>query len=145
MVYICLLTEEANMRALTIQHLAISDLKPNPRNARVHSKKQLHQIAASIREFGFNNPVLIDKDGQIIAGHGRVEAAKTCGLETVPVLRLEHLTAEQKRAFALGIGDIIDIAFGEEIVERLIQQPKQRDASNQADRRYRQDLKGLTQ
>lgn len=101
MVYICLLTKEACMRTLTIQHLAITDLKPNPRNARVHSKKQLHQIAASIREFGFNNPVLIDKDGQIIAGHGRVEAAKTCGLETVPVLRLEHLTAEQKRAFAL--------------------------------------------
>ena len=89
------------MTDLCIERLPISALKPNPRNARLHSKKQLHQIAASIREFGFNNPVLIDKDGMILAGHGRVEAAKLVGLVTVPVLRLEHLTDEQKRAFAL--------------------------------------------
>ena len=89
------------MANLHVEYLAISVLKPNPRNARLHSKKQLHQIAASIGEFGFNVPVLIDRGNVIIAGHGRVEAARNLGMETVPVLRIEHLTDAQKRAFAL--------------------------------------------
>jgi DNA modification methylase len=89
------------MPNLQIEYVAISDLRPNPRNARVHSDKQLHQIKASIQEFGFNNPVLIDKDNLILAGHGRVEAARRLDLETVPVLRIEHLTDAQKRMFAL--------------------------------------------
>ncbi len=89
------------MPNLHIEYLAISDLKPNPRNARLHSQKQLHQIAASIGEFGFNVPVLIDRANVIIAGHGRVDAARKLGMETVPVVRIEHLTDEQKRAFAL--------------------------------------------
>jgi ParB-like chromosome segregation protein Spo0J len=67
---------EAYMSDFRIDHLAIADLKPNPRNARRHSKKQLHQIAASIREFGFNSIVVIDEDGVILVGHGRVEAAR---------------------------------------------------------------------
>jgi hypothetical protein len=89
------------MTILQVQYLAVSDLKPNPRNARLHSKKQLHQIAASISEFGFNVPVLIDRDNVIIGGHGRVAAARSLRMETVPVLRIEHLTEAQKRAFAL--------------------------------------------
>src|SRR2546429_9906013 len=89
------------MPDLQIEYLAISELKPNQRNARLHSQKQLHQIAASIGEFGFNVPVLIDRGNVIIAGHGRVEAARTLGMETVPGLRIDHLTNEQKRAFAL--------------------------------------------
>lgn len=84
-----------------ISHLPISDLKPNPRNARRHSQKQLSQIAGSIREFGFNSVVVVDEDGVILVGHGRCEAARIAGLETVPVLRLSHLTAEQKIAFSL--------------------------------------------
>jgi ParB-like chromosome segregation protein Spo0J len=72
------------MANLQVEYLAVSDLKPNPRNARLHSKKQLHQIAASIREFGFNIPVLIDRGNVIIAGHGRVSAARTLGMETDP-------------------------------------------------------------
>jgi DNA modification methylase len=89
------------MSDFRIEHLQISDLKPNPRNARLHSKKQLHQIAASIREFGFNSIVVIDEDGVILVGHGRVEAAKLAGLSTLPVLRMTHLTAEQKVGFSL--------------------------------------------
>ncbi len=89
------------MANLLVEYLAISNLKPNPRNPRLHSKKQLHQISASISEFGFNVPVLIDRGNVIIAGHGRVEAARNLGMETVPVLRIEHLTDAQKRAFAL--------------------------------------------
>src|SRR4051812_19063626 len=89
------------MTNLHIEYLALSDLKPDPRNARLHSQKQVHQIAASIREFGFNIPVLADMSNVIIAGHGRVQAARNLGMETVPVLRIEHLTDAQKRAFAL--------------------------------------------
>jgi DNA modification methylase len=86
---------------LLIEDRLISSLKPFPRNARVHSKKQIHQIASSIQEFGFTNPVLIDQSDVIIAGHGRVEAAKLLDLTTVPVIRIEHLTEAQKRAYVL--------------------------------------------
>src|ERR1700730_9379128 len=89
------------MSNLNIDHIAVSDLRPNPRNARMHSSKQLHQIKASIEAFGFNNPVLVDQDNLIIAAHGRVEAARLLGMVPVPVLRIEHLTDEQKRMFAL--------------------------------------------
>ena len=86
---------------LVIEHLATSALRPYARNARTHSSKQIAQIAASIREFGFNNPVLVDRDGEIIAGHGRVAAAQLIGLEAVPCVRLEHLSEAQKRAYIL--------------------------------------------
>lgn len=84
-----------------IGHLPIAELKRNPRNARRHSQKQLSQIAASIREFGFNSLVVVDEDGVILVGHGRVEGARMAGLQSVPVLRVAHLTQEQKIAFAL--------------------------------------------
>ena len=66
----------ANARELKVEPRLIASLKPNPRNARTHSKKQIRQIAESIRVFGFTNPVLIDSDGAILAGHGRVAAAR---------------------------------------------------------------------
>jgi ParB-like chromosome segregation protein Spo0J len=86
---------------LRIEHLAPGDLKPWARNARKHSRKQLRQIADSIREFGFTSPVLIDEVGTILAGHGRVEAAQLIGMATVPCVRIEHMTATQKRAYTL--------------------------------------------
>ena len=76
-------------------------LRPCRNNARLHSRRQVHQIAASIREFGFNNPVLIDRKNEIIAGHGRAEAAKVLGLDVVPCIRIEHLSEEQKRAYII--------------------------------------------
>ena len=79
----------------------IDKLIPFKGNARTHSKKQIEQIAASIRKFGFNNPILIDDDGQIMAGHGRVEAAKRLGLAAVPTLRLSHLSPAEQRAYVL--------------------------------------------
>ncbi len=79
----------------------VGELTPYPRNARKHSKKQLKQIAASIERFGFTNPVLVTSDGQILAGHGRVEAAKLLGMETVPTIVLDHLTAAERRAYVL--------------------------------------------
>lgn len=89
------------MTTLSIEHRPPGELKPYARNARTHSPKQVPQIAASIAAFGFNNPVLVDKTDTIIAGHGRVAAAKQLGLDTVPVIRLEHLSEAQKRAFIL--------------------------------------------
>ena len=89
------------MNGPTIEHLPPGDLRPWTRNARTHSKKQVRQIADSIRTFGFTNPVLIDRENTILAGHGRVEAAKLLGLETVPCLRIEHMTPEQKRAYVI--------------------------------------------
>jgi hypothetical protein len=86
---------------LAITYRAVTDLKPYPRNARTHSRKQLKQIAAAIKEFGFTNPVLIDESDQIIAGHGRVAAAKLLGLAEVPTLQLSHLSPLQKRAYIL--------------------------------------------
>jgi hypothetical protein len=79
----------------------ITDLAINPRNARTHPPTQIQEIARSIKRFGFNNPVLIDESNQLIAGHGRVEAAKLLGHKTVPALRLEHMTDEEKRAYII--------------------------------------------
>lgn len=76
------------MRGQQIVERKIADLRPYARNARTHSKKQIAQIARSIERFGFTNPVLISDDGEIVAGHGRVEAAKSIGLKSVPTLAL---------------------------------------------------------
>ena len=78
-----------------------NQLRPYARNARTHSKKQISQIAESIRRFGFTNPVLVSGDDEIIAGHGRVEAAKLIGMRDVPTLALDHLSADERRAYVL--------------------------------------------
>ena len=84
-----------------IELIAPASLRPWARNARTHSKKQLRQLAKSIETFGFTNPVLIDGEGTILAGHGRVEAAKALGMKEVPCLRFDHMTEEEKRAYVL--------------------------------------------
>ena len=71
------------------------------RNARTHSKKQVQQLAASIKKLGFNNPVLIDADAKLLAGHGRVEAAKLLGLPSIPTITVDHLSPAEKRAYML--------------------------------------------
>ena len=84
-----------------IEKISIDKLIPYANNARTHSDEQVAQIAASIREFGFNNPVLIAEDDTIIAGHGRVMAARKLNLSEVPCLRLSHLTETQRKAYIL--------------------------------------------
>lgn len=83
---------------IQVEYLAPESLLPYSGNARVHSKKQLAQISAAIREFGFINPVIARRDNTILAGHGRVEAAKTLAMPTVPVVRVKHLSDAQMRA-----------------------------------------------
>ena len=86
---------------MKIEQIKTGDLIPYARNSRSHSESQVAQIAGSIREFGFTNPVLIDADNGIIAGHGRVMAAGKLGLEKVPCIRLAHLTDTQRRAYII--------------------------------------------
>lgn len=87
--------------ASQIVERSIKSLRPYSRNARTHSKKQVKQIAASIERFGFTNPVLISDEGEIIAGHGRVEAAKQLGWKAVPTLALSHLSETERRAYVI--------------------------------------------
>ena len=86
---------------MNVDRTLLRELKPHPNNARTHSKKQIAQIAKSIEAFGFNNPVIIDDHKRIIAGHGRVQAAKLLGLNDVPTIGLSHLTEAQIRAYVL--------------------------------------------
>ncbi len=86
---------------LKVQYLPVRGVKPDARNARTHSKKQIEQIAASIAAFGFTNPLLIDEDSVLIAGHGRLAAARKLGLEQVPVIELKGLSDPEKRALRL--------------------------------------------
>jgi ParB-like chromosome segregation protein Spo0J len=84
-----------------VEHWSIDKLIPYARNARTHSPTQIDQIAASIAEFGFTNPILVGSDGVIVAGHGRLEAARKLGLKTVPVIVLDHLTPTQRKALVI--------------------------------------------
>ena len=84
-----------------IEMMAVADLVPYAKNSRTHDDAQVAQIAASIREFGFTNPILIDADGGIIAGHGRVLAARKLKIEQVPCIMLDYLTDTQKRAYVI--------------------------------------------
>jgi len=84
-----------------IEQIGIEELIPYAKNSRTHSDEQVAQLAGSIKEFGFNNPVLVDKDNSIIAGHGRVMAARRLGLTQVPCIRLEHLTETQRKAYII--------------------------------------------
>lgn len=91
----------SGVTSAAIEQIATASLIPYARNARTHSESQVQQIAGSIQEFGFCNPVLIDATNGIIAGHGRVMAAQLLKLESVPCLRLSHLTDAQKRAYVI--------------------------------------------
>jgi len=87
---------------------ALDQLKPDPNNARQHCKKQIRQIAESIKAFGFNVPILIDRDGNVIAGHGRLLAARELGMTEVPTLCLDHLTRAQARVFMIADNKLTD-------------------------------------
>src|SRR6266404_5847706 len=88
-------------RKLAIEYLPVASLRPDPKNARLHSDKQVQQIAKSIEAFGFNVPVLVDANSQVMAGHGRVRACELLGIAQVPVIRLENLSEHQRRAFMI--------------------------------------------
>ena len=94
----------------SIVQWAIDQLTLDPGNPRRHSKKQIRQLAESIKAFGFNVPILIDRSGRIIAGHGRVLAARALGITEVPTLRLDHLSSAQACAFMIADNRLAEIA-----------------------------------
>jgi DNA modification methylase len=109
-------SDAARPSALAVTYCAVGALRPDPRNARTHPKQQIDQIVASIRQFGFVNPILADPDGRIIAGHGPLMAAKAMGLAEVPTIYIPGLSETQKRALriadnkiALGAGWDLDV------------------------------------
>lgn len=99
---------------LAIEYASPSHLKFNPKNARSHKPPQIAAIARSIQTFGFNVPVVTDEEGQILAGHGRVAAALKLGLDTVPVVRIAHLTPVQREAFAIADNRLTDTSHWDE-------------------------------
>ncbi len=101
-----------------IKRIAITQLRPWARKARTHSGKQLRQIADSVERFGFTNPVLIDGENRILAGHGRVEAAKLIGMMEVPCLRFDHMSASKKRAYVLADNKLaLNAGWDEELLD----------------------------
>jgi ParB-like chromosome segregation protein Spo0J len=116
-----------------VELVPVGEVAARKGNARFHSRKQIRQIADSIQAFGFNNPILVDEKGEILAGHGRLEAAKVLGLKEVPTLRISHLSAAEKRAYLLAdnrtaelaewdldllateLGDLLDLNFAVEL------------------------------
>lgn len=106
----------------------VDDLIPYARNSRTHSEEQVLQIASSIREFGFNNPVLIDQDGGIIAGHGRVLAARKVGISKVPTIELSHLTETQKKAYVIADNKIaLNAGWDEQMLKLELEELKLAD------------------
>ena len=107
---------------LSVAYRRISDLRPYKGNARTHSNIQIRKIAESIRTFGFTNPVLINASDMIVAGHGRVDAAKLLGHEQVPTIRLDNLTPDQIRAYVLADNRLaLDAGWDNEILKIELQ------------------------
>ena len=100
--------------ALEVTYLPITSLKPNPKNPRVHNEKQVRQIAQSIEAFGFNVPILVDDRHNVVAGHGRLLAARKLGWKTVPVIKLNHLTETQYKAFLIADNRLTEISSWDE-------------------------------
>ena len=110
------------MADLHVDYLPVGSLTPYARNARTHSKKQIRQIADSIQSFGFTNPLLIDGSAVILAGHGRLEAAKLLGLDKVPCVRLEHMTPAQRQAYVLADNKLaLNAGWDEELLALELQ------------------------
>jgi hypothetical protein len=122
-----------------IAELPLADLNPFDRNARKHSKKQINQIAKSIEEFGFTNPILIDQNKTILAGHGRAAAALALGMDEAPCLYVEHLSDVQKRAYVLADNQIgLNATWDEDLLAKELQ------ALSEADLSFDLDITGFS-
>lgn len=100
-----------NKQELKIEYLPLSEIKPYEKNAKLHPDAQIKQIIKSINDFGFNDPIAIYHNNEIIEGHGRYLAAQEMGLETVPVIRLDGLTEKQRKAYMLAHNKITMNSF----------------------------------
>lgn len=89
------------LNSIKIDYVKIGELREYSENPKIHEEKQIQQIAKSINKFGFTNPILVDEKSEIIAGHGRLLAAQLLKLETIPIIRLTHLSEPEKRAYRI--------------------------------------------
>src|SRR5271157_3834161 len=96
---------------LTVNYLPVSFLKPNPKNPRKHNDRQIRMLARSIKAVGFNVPVLVDRNDNVVAGHARLLAAYLLGMQEVPTIRLDHLTPSQAQAFLIADNRLTEIAL----------------------------------
>src|SRR5882672_2781622 len=101
---------ERLLQPLAIEFRSLAELHSNPSNARTHNERQITQLAASIRAFGFVSPVLIDERGMVLAGHGRLAAARMVGLKAVPTMQVTHLAPAEKRALVLADNRLAELA-----------------------------------
>lgn len=109
--------EELILNMLNVEYRKVEALIPYARNPRTHTDAQVAKIAASIVEYGWTNPVLVDGDNGIIAGHGRMAAARKLGLDEVPVIELAHLSPSQKRAYVISDNRLaLDAGWNEELL-----------------------------
>ena len=118
--------KQAKQKEKAVIYKNITELKPYKKNAKKHPKEQVERIANSIKEFGFTQPVLIDKSNCVVAGHGRVLGAKKAGLKQVPTICLEDLTPEQIKAYRLADNKLNesdwDYALVDEEIQELLEQ-----------------------
>jgi hypothetical protein len=110
------------MEELNIVYKPIKELKPYKKNAKKHSKEQVEQIANSIKEFGFTQPVIVDKHNSVVAGHGRILGAKKAGLKQVPTVCLEDLTEEQIKAYRLVDNKLNESEWDTELLNTELQE-----------------------
>lgn len=110
------------MEELNIVYKQIKELKPYKKNAKKHSKEQVEQIANSIKEFGFTQPVIVDKHNSVVAGHGRILGAKKAGLKQVPTVCLEDLTEEQIKAYRLVDNKLNESEWDTELLNTELQE-----------------------
>lgn len=113
---------------LEIEYKKVEGLIPFVNNSRTHSEEQVNQIASSIREFGFTNPILLDEDNGIIAGHGRLQAARLLGLDEVPTITLSGLTELQKRAYVIADNKLaLNAGWDNELLQLEIQNLQEKE------------------
>jgi ParB-like chromosome segregation protein Spo0J len=136
-------TKQKTSKNPQIQMLETNSLIPYINNARVHSDEQILQLASSIKEFGFNQPILIDETNGVIAGHGRLLAAKKLELENVPCIKLEHLTEAQKKAYIIADNKIAQNATWDFELLKLEVQNLQQDFDFKNLGFNREELDGL--
>jgi ParB-like chromosome segregation protein Spo0J len=129
-----------------IEQWPLDKLIPYAKNSRTHSDEQIAQIAGSIKAFGFTNPILVGADGVIVAGHGRLSAARQLGLKQVPVIVLDHLSETERRALVIADNKLaLNAGWDEEILQLEIEQLRSEDFNIDLLGFSEDDLKALTQ
>ena len=135
---------DTHEQKLQIVYRKVEDLIPYEKNSRTHSDEQIEKVVASIREFGWTNPILIDEDQGIIAGHGRLEAAKRLGMKEVPVLVLTGLTEAQKRAYIIADNKLaLEAGWDEDLLREELDWLTQHDYSAEVTGFDSEDLQSL--